>query len=245
MKQPGLILLCARNSRSSAYVQALVHARIEPEAIIIYGNTQPAMYSERIVRPETNETGLFMPDVTLSVQYAVAQAGWTYFECNAHELTEPALLARIRALTPQLLVYSGYGGQIVPRALLDIVAVLHIHSGTLPHYRGSTTLYYELLAEGRCAASAILLDESIDTGPILQVAHYPAPPANIDVDYLYDNQIRADLLVNVLRYRHVHGRLPTGTAQAVAMPAYYIIHPVLKHLALMAVDAAGRDHVES
>lgn len=237
MKQPGLILLCARNARSSAYVQALAYAGIEPEAVIIYGTEQTKIHTSRSLASAEQNLELFCPDVRIPVPDSISQLGWCYYECASRELDSDELLSLLHQLTPELLVYSGYGGQLVPNLILKISPVLHIHSGALPRYRGSTTLYYEILEHAACAASAILLDQHIDTGPVVQVCHYPLPPTGTDVDYLYDNQIRADLLVKVLTFRHTHGYLPEPVAQVSDMPPYFIIHPVLKHLALLAVDA--------
>lgn len=237
MKQPGLILLCGRNSRSSAYVQALAHAGIEPEAVIIYGTENTKINTTRALQPALQNEALFCPDVSVQVHNCVRQQGWRYYECTSRELDSDELLSLLNQLAPELLVYSGYGGQLVPDLILNQFPVLHIHSGALPRYRGSTTLYYEILENGACAASAILLSQQIDKGPIVQVESYPMPPVGVDVDYLYDNQIRADLLVKVLAFRHQHGHLPESVAQITEMPPYFIIHPVLKHLALLSVDA--------
>jgi len=263
MKQPGLILLCGRNSRSTAYVQALAHAGIEPAAVIMYGTENSKIITERALKPfvqkevqqltqhptqhltqdqvqhETQYETLFCPDVTIPVQHSINELGWHFYECASRELDSAELLLLLKQLAPEVLVYSGYGGQLVPDVILNQCPVLHIHSGALPQYRGSTTLYYEILEHGACAASAILLSLQIDTGPVVQVCHYPMPPATIDVDYLYDNQIRADLLVKVLTFRQQHGHLPEPEAQMAEMPPYFIIHPVLKHLALLAVDAGA------
>ena len=44
---------------------------------------------------------------------------------------------------------------------------LHIHGGYVPAFKGSTTNYYSLLAEGQLGASAIFLTEDLDSGPKL------------------------------------------------------------------------------
>ena len=65
--------------------------------------------------------------------------------------------------------------------------------------------------------------------------HYPPPPGGFDVDYKYDRAIRADLLVEVLRSYGAEGALSpipnTGPGRT-----YYVIHPVLKHIALLSQE---------
>ena len=97
-------------------------------------------------------------------------------------------------------------------------------------------MYYSILREGRCGVSALLLEESIDTGPVLARRHYPQPPPDVDSDYLYDSAIRCDLLIRVLQSWHNNGGdFPNRDPQPKKGTDYYIIHPVLKHLAIQRV----------
>lgn len=239
MKQSGLVILCAHNTRSSAYIQALAAAGIEPEAVVLYGTNSTAVNSQRNLTPAHLSLGLFCPDVTLPAADIIRRLGWRSYVCESTALDSVELQGLLQMLQPSLLVFSGYGGQIVPASVLKCAPVLHIHSGALPRYRGSTTIYYEILEHRQCAASAILLDESIDTGPVLLVCRYALPPAGTDIDYLYDNVIRADVLVKVLAYKQQHGALPVPATQQEEHPPYFIIHPVLKHLALLTVDSGA------
>jgi len=99
-------------------------------------------------------------------------------------------------------------------------------------------LYYALLNGDAPAVSALLLDKHIDTGPVVARRQYPKPPGNIDVDNVYDAAIRADLLARVLENYATSGELSGERQQAgpEASP-YYVIHPVLKHLAVLSLDS--------
>ena len=135
------------------------------------------------------------------------------------------------------MIYSGYGGQLVGTAALDLgFDFLHLHGGWLPDYRGSTTVYYSWLKEGRCGVSALILDKEIDSGPIVARRHYPLPPRGMDVDSYYDNMIRADLLVDIMRDFAADGTLPRIPNEGGGL-TYYVIHPVLKHMALLSLEA--------
>ena len=238
MSAQRLVLLCGRTVRSSVYVQALANSNIVPDAVLVYGDGGGQIQSARQVQGVTVDD-LFTPDPCRELVDCLDELDWPYQVCFAQSLSDPALLMMLEALSPRLVVYSGYAGQLVPSELLHRYSVLHVHSGWLPDYRGSTTLYYQIIEQGVCAASALLLDERIDTGPILARKQYPLPPPRADVDYLYDNMIRADLLVSVLdQWR---AGLPWNRmSQQVDSSPYFIIHPLLKHMALLAIDKQVR-----
>ena len=162
---------------------------------------------------------------------------WPITTLACESVNAPEVVQTLHKLAPKLVVYSGYGGEIVSSELLGLNApFLHIHGGWLPDYRGSTTIYYSILQERNCAASAILLSNDIDTGPVIARESYPVPPAGVDVDYVYDSAIRADLLVKVLGDYVKQGGWQTLTPQNIAEGRdYYVIHPVLKHLAMLAI----------
>ncbi|WP_421232989.1 formyltransferase family protein [Aeromonas jandaei] len=234
MSAQRLVLLCGRTVRSSVYVQALANSNIVPDAILVYGDGGGRVQSTRQVQG-VMVNDLFTPDPCRELTDCLDELGWPYLVCSSQSLSDPTLLVMLEALSPELVVYSGYAGQLVPAELLRCHSVLHVHSGWLPDYRGSTTLYYQIIEQGGCAASALLLDERIDTGPILARKHYPLPPPGADVDYLYDNMIRADLLVTVLA--QWRSGLPWDRmSQKMESPPYFIIHPLLKHMALLAID---------
>ena len=138
-----------------------------------------------------------------------------------------------------MVIYSGFGGQIVSDKLLDFgIPFLHVHSGWLPEYRGSTTIYYSLLQDFECGVSAILMDKNIDDGPIIKRRIYPPPPKGMNIDYLYDNAIRANLLIEALESWLVDGCFSDGTQQTEEdASTYYVIHPLLKHIALLALES--------
>lgn len=240
MRLRGVIVVAAHTMRSQAYLQALACHGLDPDQVILYGKDGG--------RPAADMEGLAswrdvpLPDPAETLAETCRQAGWPTAACDCDDINAPEMVAAIAAVAPKLVVYSGYGGQIVGSALLDSGArFLHVHSGWLPDYRGSTTLYYALLNGDLPAASALVLDRTVDTGPVVARRHYPPPPAGMDVDRIYDSAIRADLLVRVME-----GYASTGAfEQEVPQDpeegtSYYVIHPVLKHLAMLSLERGER-----
>jgi methionyl-tRNA formyltransferase len=229
-----IVLLLAQSARSLAYVQALNQAKVDVSSVIVYGDTQINVNSTRNLHDPS--TKLFCPNLSLDLQQSLAMTEWPIWQCDSKSLDNQALLAKLSALSPDLIVYSGYGGQIVPKVLLNIAPILHIHCGSLPEFPGSTTIYYQILKQQCCGASEILLDETIDTGPVLAKKTYPLPTFKMDIDYLYDTMIRADLLVEVLT--NIANYLPFTRYKKPSYHAapYFVIHPLLKHIAILSSD---------
>jgi len=238
MNLNGVLFLAARTARSQAYAQCMAAHKLIPEEVVIFGKqgNKRLGQSKNIICQKMDKS-LFIPDLSRTLEDSCQDNQWNPIFLDCESINAPALLKKIDKISPKLVIYSGYGGEIVSSELLGLnIPFLHIHAGRLPNYRGSTTIYYSILQEQNCAASAILLANDIDTGPIVASKTYPAPPTNIDIDYIYDSAIRADLLVTVLNNYAEHGELPTPIHQEIEEGQdYYIIHPVLKHLAMLSI----------
>ncbi|MGE5548197.1 MAG: formyltransferase family protein [Solirubrobacterales bacterium] len=229
-------LLAADTARSQAYIQALVAHDLFPETVITLG-VEPRSEPDTEPRP-TEWQGIFLPDLSQSVPATCRRAGIPMIECTVADVNSEAAAAAVRQSGADIVIYSGRGGQIVAEAVLGLGPVfLHMHSGWLPDYRGSTTVYYSLLNGQPPGVTAITLDRTIDTGPIVARRQYPVPPAGMDVDRLYDSAIRADLLIRVMKEYQRTGQLQKEEQPVSAGSTYYVIHPVLKHIAILSLAA--------
>ena len=230
----GVVLLAAFSARSQAYAQALRRAGLAPARVVTFG-TAPGAGDPALPKTSQQDAGgLFLPDPDEPLLTTIEDAGWNRRHLEADSIRDPSVLAALKELAPKLVIYSGYGGQLVPaKVLAETGPFLHMHAGWLPDFRGSTTVYYSWLERGDCGVSAIFLDPEIDEGPIVARRRYPPPPPGVDVDRIYDNAMRADLLADVLA-----GYAKTGGFEVTAQSpddgeTYYVIHPVLKHIALL------------
>ncbi|MBQ9694657.1 MAG: methionyl-tRNA formyltransferase [Kiritimatiellae bacterium] len=110
-------------------------------------------------------------------------------------------LAQIAAWLPDVIVVVAYG-QILSRRLLDIptLGCINIHLSLLPRYRGASPIHAALLAGDKVTgASAMLMDEGMDTGPVLMSSETEITEADT-LETLHDRlaDLGADLLVKVL-----------------------------------------------
>ena len=63
---------------------------------------------------------------------------------------------------------------------------------------------------------------------------FPRPAGKADIDYIYDSALRARVLVEVLQRYAARQEWDYELRDNSGGETYYIIHPVLKHIALLA-----------
>jgi methionyl-tRNA formyltransferase len=231
-----VMLIAAFTARSQAYTQALAREDMRPGIVVTLGTEKPLAPTGNAI---THWQGIDLHDPSKSILQVCADAHWRVENCPVDNINAPEVAAMLAAHRPRLVIYSGYGGQIVGDELLALgIPFLHLHTGWLPSYRGSTTLYYALLKGDPPAASALILDKRIDTGPLVARRTYPRPPAGMDIDSGYDSALRADLLIRVLRDYASTEELPIIAQQDTTTDSpYFVIHPVLKHLAMLSLES--------
>lgn len=84
-------------------------------------------------------------------------------------LKKPEEVERVRHLKPDLIVLAAYGRLIPPEILaIPPLACLNVHPSLLPKYRGPSPIIAPILAEDEeTGVTLFILDESMDTGPVL------------------------------------------------------------------------------
>jgi methionyl-tRNA formyltransferase len=93
-------------------------------------------------------------------------------------IKEPAAQEALRGLVPDLCVVVAYG-QILPRGVLDLAALgtVNVHASLLPRYRGAAPVQWALVnGETETGVTTMLLDEGLDTGPVLLRRATPIAP---------------------------------------------------------------------
>jgi methionyl-tRNA formyltransferase len=237
-----IVFFAANTPRSRAYAQAFKEKGIRIARTIVFdrvGSKQPG--KSESTHQAHDLGGLMVPDTSIPLEETCLQISDEIQYVEAESINDAAVLALVKKARDEgfdFVIYSGYGGQIVSTQVLDVgLPFLHAHSGWLPDYPGSTTVYYSLIDKKGCGVSVIELAPDIDQGPILARRSYPAPSASVDIDYLYDSAIRSDILSDVVRDWCQSGR-PDEFLRPAGEPDwnYYVIHPLLKHIALLSLE---------
>jgi methionyl-tRNA formyltransferase len=97
-----------------------------------------------------------------------------------HRASDPHLLAELNSLTPQVIVVAAYG-QLLRPALLTMppLGCINVHASLLPKYRGAAPINWALIRGERVTGVTIMLiDETLDTGPILLQSELAIEPSD-------------------------------------------------------------------
>ena len=232
------ISILANTSRSQAYLQTLLKNKIFPKKVIILDDQNKKKLGK------FNEQDYAELNKIYKLQKAQMNPGETLIETlNKNnikfdtvmnpDINSDELFSIISRSNIKLVLVSVYAGQILREKILNLEKYyLHIHGGILPEYRGSTTMYYSLLASNTLGASAIFLNQGIDTGDIVYSKKYKASFNKELLDLVYDPLIRADVLINALKKLRSNN-YKVNQQQNNVGEDYFVIHPVLKHIAIL------------
>ena len=133
-----------------------------------------------------------------------------------------------RLIYSKINIVSAYPGEIIRNSSLLRYRFLHCHSGNLPMFKGSTTIYYSILMKKKICVSIIEVSKKIDCGKILYKKFFECPKKLNDIEKNFDNKIRATALVNYLKKdrNSIYAKSKKKYLQ------YYIAHPLIRQIVL-------------
>ena len=245
MRLNDIGMIAGDTSRSRAYLQALARNKLLPNYVLVLDDAsdkplpgqldkaQASRESERVIEADEcwSEANF---DASQPIKVLLEEFGISYEISASKDINDPSVVETIRRRVEATFIYSGFGGALLRKDVLSTGKnFLHVHGGYLPAYKGSTTNYFSLIVENTLGASAIFLSEEIDCGPVLLRRKFPPPPNRNEIDHIYDSGARAKVLIatlqNYLKCGGWEWELPDNTGGE----TYYIIHPVLKHIAIL------------
>jgi len=104
-------------------------------------------------------------------------------------LNDPAVIAELKSLNPDLMVVAAYG-LILPEKILSIPSkgCINVHASILPHFRGAAPIQYAILSgETETGITIMQMDKGMDTGDILSI--YPCPILEHDTTQSLQNRL--------------------------------------------------------
>ena len=233
LKLDNIACVLADTTRSKAYMQILLTNGLQPaKCLVLTDCLEP---SKDLQYDNRAWDGQYF-DLNEPILYTLAKYAVDYDILPVKDINEAAVAEAVKQLAAGYIVYSGYGGAILQPHLFRLGKQwLHVHAGMLPAYRGSTTAYYSLLNNNKIGASAIFLNEQIDEGNVICAREFPPCKDGRLIDYIYEPYVRACVLLEALQGYVENGEFASLPQEAGAAETYFIIHPVLKHLAILGL----------
>lgn len=221
---PKLGMVLQETNRSKAYLQNLIMNGLLPNFVYILRGREKEVFDSN---PPNLESSFFNPYI--SEEDSLKVAGIPYRILKASSFNDPIVVETIKQRHEEYFIFSGSG--ILKEIFDSRKKFVHAHPGKLPEYRGSTCFYYSALAEDRWTCTAFIMSPRIDEGEIITSKEFPLPTKKIDPARVWDPYTRSEVLVNAVRPL-VNGNTIRTTKQDLSTGVvYYIIHPVLRHLA--------------
>jgi methionyl-tRNA formyltransferase len=135
----------------------------------------------------------------------------------------PEAQDELRPLAPDFSVVVAYG-QILPRTVIDIPrhGTVNVHGSLLPKYRGAAPVQWAIVnGEAETGVTTMMIDEGLDTGPMLLARSTPIGPADTSPELEARlSHIGAELLLETIDGL-VHGTVvpqPQDHARATLAP---------------------------
>ena len=216
IKLNDFLMIYANTKRSQIYLNSLIENGYIPSSIIFLGKEKDYNLKFNKLRD-------------LSVNYNFS---------DVDSINTPEFKELFTEIKQPYIIYSGKAGEIVDADLLAQKKFVHIHAGLLPNFKGSTTCYYSLLDDLTISATAIFLNEHIDSGDVICSLTLNKESIlalnSTDVDNTIEPYIRSQVLIKVIELYQNKGLLKAKEQISKNNKSYeyYRIHPVLKHIAL-------------
>ena len=221
----GIIL--TPSARSKAYIQKILKNKFSLSEIIFLndGKIEPDFEQEEIF--ESNRNGF---DISESVLSTLEKNNLSFKEFDFIDINNQELVNFIAKSNSDFFIFSG-GGILKDSILNTDKKFIHFHPGIVPQYRGSTCFYYSILKENNCGVTSFLMDKNLDTGDIIYQKKFKKPSHEF-IDDVYDAHIRSETMLDVLNKKLLNKK--KFKKQSKEGNTYYIIHPILKHIAILS-----------
>ncbi len=221
----GIIL--TPDNRSKAYLQKIIRNKIDIDEIILLDDGRKITCTNE----EEECAKIFEFNLSKSVKEILDDHELKYKQFSFVDINNAELIEYLKTLCLDFCIFSG-GGILKKEILRLSTKFVHFHPGIVPNYRGSTCFYYSILNDDECGVTAFIMKEGLDVGDVICKKSFKKPN-HIYVDTVYDPHIRSETLVEVLKKNLLSNDFEKQKSEG---ETYYIIHPILKHIAILSCE---------
>jgi len=221
----GIIL--TPDNRSKAYLQKIIDNKIHLDEIIFMNDNKKMQEINNEILQESIKNGF---DLSKSIKETLDKNNLKFIEYPFIDINNVEIIDCVKKSSVDYFIFSG-GGILKSDILQSGKKFIHLHPGIVPQYRGSTCFYYSIINEGTCGVTAFIMDEGLDTGNIVYQRTFDKPNYSY-IDEVFDAHIRSETMIDMLKKELLLKDIvkPQNVNHG---NTYYIIHPVLKHIAIL------------
>ena len=227
MRLKEICIILTPTFRAHAYLQKLTQNDFHPNFVIIINGKNKGILTGINKENEHHFFSKFQDFKLVLNRYNIP-----YKEVRAEDCNDKKIIQIIKQRNEKYFIYTG--GGILKEEILNLgKKFIHIHPGIVPKYRGSTCIYYSVINKNRCGATAFFMSKKIDSGDVIGKKIFKKPSI-ANIDYEYDCHIRSSMLIDIIKNYIKNGKFKSKPQDYNDGETYFIIHPVLKHLAILS-----------
>ncbi|MDY0195517.1 MAG: methionyl-tRNA formyltransferase [Sulfurovaceae bacterium] len=191
------------------YMGTPEYAKVILEAILKNPEFEVALVLTQPDRPVGRHQELTPPPVkSLALEYNLPVL-------QPQTLKENGIYEAIVDAKPDLIVVAAFG-QLLPKNILDIAPCINLHASLLPLYRGASPVQQCLLNGDKFTGiTAMLIEEGLDSGPILGYRYFEIPNDMVVTD-LMDRLSHDAALLTVEVLKNFGNLIPLPQIKAIA-----------------------------
>tara|TARA_Y100000590_G_scaffold467418_1_gene646268 strand:- start:6875 stop:7561 length:687 start_codon:yes stop_codon:yes gene_type:complete len=220
----GIIL--TPDIRSKAYLQKCIKNNLQFESVIFMNDQR---LEKEIDKNLIELSKQYDFDISESVSTTLENNSISNIEFPFVDINNQKLIDYLKNLEIDYMIFTG-GGILKKEILSSGIKFIHLHPGIVPDYRGSTCFYYSILNENYAGVTSFIMNESLDTGDIIFQKRFEKPNHEY-LDEIFDPHIRSETLIELMKNKSMlEEKIKQNKNSG---ETYFIIHPVLKHIAIL------------